>query len=375
MDYVLRTNALCKHYKSFKALNGLSMNVPKGAIYGFVGKNGAGKTTLIRLICGLQEPTSGDYTLYGRKSTDKEIVKSRRRMGAVVENPSIYLDMTAEENLKQQYRILGLPSFDGLTDILKLVGLEDTGKKKAKNFSLGMRQRLGIAIALVGDPDFLVLDEPVNGLDPQGIIEIREFSDGAIRNKLIVGHKRTDIYWANLLSCFVGCIIIFLAWALGGLAGIPYFGLWSVGLTGYFELLLIELLSVFAITAVLVLEAQLITNKATSVVVTIFSAFGMLLLSSYFYNAICEPETTVSYVKILADGMVDYGPEIANPAYIGGTLRTVYQVLLHLLPPGQQIWIADETVTHPLFMCICSFIVIIISTVIGLFLFRKKDLK
>ena len=174
MDYVLRTNALCKKYKDYKALNGLSMNVPKGAIYGFVGKNGAGKTTLIRLICGLQEPTSGEYTLYGTKNTDKEILKARRRMGAVVETPSIYLDMTAEDNLKQQYRILGLPSYDGLEHILKLVRLENTGKKKAKNFSLGMRQRLGIAIALVGDPDFLVLDEPVNGLDPQGIIEMRE---------------------------------------------------------------------------------------------------------------------------------------------------------------------------------------------------------
>ncbi|MDE6699116.1 MAG: ATP-binding cassette domain-containing protein [Lachnospiraceae bacterium] len=174
MDYILTTNALSKNYKDFKALNGLSMNVPKGAIYGFVGKNGAGKTTLIRLICGLQEPTSGEYTLYGRKNTDKEVVKSRRRMGAVVETPSIYLDMTAEDNLKQQYRVLGLPSFEGIHDILKLVGLENTGKKKAKNFSLGMRQRLGIAIALVGNPDFLILDEPVNGLDPQGIIEIRE---------------------------------------------------------------------------------------------------------------------------------------------------------------------------------------------------------
>ncbi len=174
MDYVLKTNALCKSYKGFKALNRLSMNVPKGAIYGFVGKNGAGKTTLIRLICGLQEPDSGEYTLYGRKNTDKEVVKSRRRMGAVVEAPSIYLDMTAEDNLKQQYRVLGLPTYDGLTEILKLVGLENTGKKKVKNFSLGMRQRLGIAIALVGDPDFLALDEPVNGLDPQGIVEIRE---------------------------------------------------------------------------------------------------------------------------------------------------------------------------------------------------------
>lgn len=174
MDYVLQTNNLTKNYKGFKALSGLSMNVPKGAIYGFVGRNGAGKTTLIRLICGLQEPTSGGYVLYGRENTDKEIVKSRRRMGAVVETPSLYLDMTAEDNLKQQYRILGLPSYDGLDNILKLVGLENTEKKKAKNFSLGMRQRLGIAIALVGDPDLLVLDEPVNGLDPQGIIEIRE---------------------------------------------------------------------------------------------------------------------------------------------------------------------------------------------------------
>lgn len=174
MDHVLRTNALCKKYKDYKALNGLSMNVPKGAIYGFVGKNGAGKTTLIRLICGLQEPSSGEYMLYGRKNTDPDILKSRRRMGAVIETPSIYLDMTAEDNMKQQYRILGLPSFDGLNDILKLVGLENTGKNKAKNFSLGMRQRLGIAIALAGDPDFLVLDEPVNGLDPQGIIEVRE---------------------------------------------------------------------------------------------------------------------------------------------------------------------------------------------------------
>lgn len=174
MDYVLKTNALCKKYKDYKALNGLSMNVPRGAIYGFVGKNGAGKTTLIRLICGLQEPTSGEYTLYGTKNTDKEILKARRRMGAVVETPSIYIDMTAEDNLKQQYRVLGLPSYDGLADILKLVRLENTGKKKAKNFSLGMRQRLGIAIVLVGDPDFLVLDEPVNGLDPQGIIEMRE---------------------------------------------------------------------------------------------------------------------------------------------------------------------------------------------------------
>ena len=174
MDYILTTENLGKQYRHFKALNGLAMHVPKGSIYGFVGRNGAGKTTLIRLICGLQEPTTGSFTLYGIKNADKNIVKSRRRMGAVVETPSIYLDMTAEDNLKEQYRVLGLPSFDGIPDLLKLVGLENTGKKKAKNFSLGMKQRLGIAVALAGDPDFLVLDEPTNGLDPQGIIEMRE---------------------------------------------------------------------------------------------------------------------------------------------------------------------------------------------------------
>lgn len=174
MEYVLKTNGLKKQYRHFTALDGVSMNIPKGSIYGFVGKNGAGKTTLIRLICGLQYPTGGNFELYGIDNSDRNISLSRRRMGAVVETPSIYLDLTAEENLKQQYRILGKPSFDGITELLRIVGLENTGKKKARNFSLGMRQRLGIAVALCGNPDFLVLDEPTNGLDPQGIIEIRE---------------------------------------------------------------------------------------------------------------------------------------------------------------------------------------------------------
>ncbi len=174
MEYVLETNALCKRYRDFTALDRLDMHIPKGSIYGFVGKNGAGKTTLIRLICGLQVPTGGSFTLYGAKNTDAEIGRSRRRMGAVVETPSIYMDFTAEENIYQQYLVLGLPSRDGIPELLHLVGLDCTGKKKAKNFSLGMRQRLGIAVALAGSPDFLVLDEPVNGLDPQGIIEMRE---------------------------------------------------------------------------------------------------------------------------------------------------------------------------------------------------------
>ncbi len=173
MEYVLETNGLCKRCRDFTALNGLNMHIPKGSIYGFVGRNSAGKTTRIRLICGLQEPTGGSFTLYGAKSTDAKIERARRQMGAVVETPSIYLNMTAEENLRQQYLVLGMPSADGIAELLHLVGLDGTGKKKAKNFSLGMRQRLGIAVALAGNPDFLVLDEPVNGLDPQGIIEMR----------------------------------------------------------------------------------------------------------------------------------------------------------------------------------------------------------
>lgn len=174
MEYVLETNAITKRYRGFTALSGLTMRIPKGSIYGFVGRNGAGKTTLIRVICGLQEPTDGSYTLWSVKNTDAAILRCRRRMGAVVETPAIYPEMTARDNIRQQYRVLGLPSDDGIDALLHLVGLGDTGRKKAGDFSLGMRQRLGIAVALAGDPDFLVLDEPVNGLDPQGIIEMRE---------------------------------------------------------------------------------------------------------------------------------------------------------------------------------------------------------
>lgn len=129
MEYVLETSALRKRYRDFTALNGLDMHIPKGSIYGFVGRNGAGKTTLIRLICGLQEPTGGSFTLYGAKNTDAGIGRCRRRMGAVVETPSIYLDMTAEENLRQQYLVLGLPSTDGIPELLHLVGLEARCRK------------------------------------------------------------------------------------------------------------------------------------------------------------------------------------------------------------------------------------------------------
>ena len=174
MEYVMRTQSLSKRYRQFTALDGLTMNVPKGSIYGFVGRNGAGKTTLIRMITGLQPQTEGSFEIFDAKSSSKEIYQARARMGAIVETPSIHLDVTAEENMLSMYRIMGLPRDNRISELLELVGLGDTGRKKTKNFSLGMKQRLAIAMALCNEPDFLILDEPINGLDPQGIIEIRE---------------------------------------------------------------------------------------------------------------------------------------------------------------------------------------------------------
>ena len=174
MEIVLETNNLEKKYKDYRALNHTNIHIEKGAIYGLIGKNGAGKTTLIRIICGLQKPTNGSYIIYGVYSSNDNIASVRKRMGAIIETPSIYGEMTARDNLIEQYKLVGMPSLHGIDELLKLVRLENTGKKKAKNFSLGMKQRLGIAIALASNPDFLILDEPINGLDPQGIIEIRE---------------------------------------------------------------------------------------------------------------------------------------------------------------------------------------------------------
>ena len=174
MDYILQTNNLSKSYKKkVNVLDNVCMNVPAGSIYGFVGKNGAGKTTLMRIISGLNTPTSGTYSLYNTDYKDSKVYEVRKKFGAVVETPSIYLDLTAKDNLLLQYKLHGKKS-DELNDLLNLVGLSNTGKKKAKDFSLGMRQRLSIAFSLISNPDFLILDEPINGLDPEGIVEVRE---------------------------------------------------------------------------------------------------------------------------------------------------------------------------------------------------------
>ncbi|MBR2294684.1 MAG: ABC transporter ATP-binding protein [Clostridiales bacterium] len=174
MEYVLTTDALTKEYGKTQVLKGIDLQIPSGSIFGLVGRNGAGKTTLMRVITGLQEPSSGTYTLSGVKNTDRRIYGIRRRMGSLVEVPALYRNMSARNNLKIQYLNLGMTDDKGIDELLSLVGLEDAGKKAAGKFSLGMRQRLGIAVAMCGNPDILVLDEPINGLDPQGIIEMRE---------------------------------------------------------------------------------------------------------------------------------------------------------------------------------------------------------
>ncbi|MBR1781389.1 MAG: ATP-binding cassette domain-containing protein [Oscillospiraceae bacterium] len=172
-EFVLQTDRLCKQYRGSTALDQVSLHIPRGAIYGFVGRNGAGKTTLMRLISGLQEPTRGSYRLFGIENGQREICLARRRMGAVIETPAIYPEMTAGENVRNQCLLLGISGGEEAERVLTLVGLQQTGKKRAGHFSLGMRQRLAIALALVGNPEFLILDEPMNGLDPQGIHEMR----------------------------------------------------------------------------------------------------------------------------------------------------------------------------------------------------------
>ncbi|MDD6840986.1 MAG: ATP-binding cassette domain-containing protein [Spirochaetales bacterium] len=174
MDYVLETKSLLKSYRHVEALSGVDMHVPKDSIYGLVGRNGAGKTTLMRVVAGMQKENGGTYLLFGVDKNSREIKKERKRVGAMIESPAIFHDLSAEDNLKMQYWILGLPSFDTIPEILSTVGLENTGNKKAGSFSFGMKQRLGIAMAIAGNPDLLILDEPINGLDPEAIVEMRE---------------------------------------------------------------------------------------------------------------------------------------------------------------------------------------------------------
>ena len=170
METIFESKQLTKTYKGRNVVNAVNMHVDRGDIYGFIGKNGAGKTTLMKMICGLISSSSGSFTLFG----SNDLTEQRKKIGCVIEQPALYPGMTAYQNLCYYSKLLGMEKQTDPQKLLELVGLGDTGKKKSKNFSLGMKQRLSIAIALIGNPEFLVLDEPINGLDPSGIREVRE---------------------------------------------------------------------------------------------------------------------------------------------------------------------------------------------------------
>lgn len=171
MDYILTTNELTKTYGKYNAANEVSIHVERGGIYGLIGRNGAGKTTLMKMIGGLSHPTRGSFEIHGKNGeTTKQMMP---KVGILIEAPGLYPNMTAMQNLTTKAIALEIKDKQYLKSLLEEVGLSNTGKKKAKQFSLGMKQRLGIAMALVNKPELLILDEPINGLDPQGIAEMR----------------------------------------------------------------------------------------------------------------------------------------------------------------------------------------------------------
>ncbi len=181
MEYALRTDGITKIYGKHTVVDHVSMHVKKGDIYGFIGKNGAGKTTFMRVVAGLAAPAAGTMELFGSGDLEKQ----RQRLGTLIEQPGLYGTMTARDNLEVVRKSFGITGKHAVEEMLEFVGLAQAGKKKVKNFSMGMKQRLGIAIALFRSPDFLILDEPINGLDPEGIKEVRDLLSKLNRERQI----------------------------------------------------------------------------------------------------------------------------------------------------------------------------------------------
>lgn len=193
-EVILKLDQITKIYKKFKAVDNASFELEKGKIYGFIGQNGAGKTTIIRMIAGVAVPNSGSISMFGDSSV-KGISEGRKKIGAIVESPALYMKITAKQNIEIQKTLYGVENETLVDELLELVGLKDWGNRKVKDFSLGMRQRLGIAMALVNSPEILILDEPINGLDPMGIVEIRQ-----LLIKLNVERKITILISSHILS-------------------------------------------------------------------------------------------------------------------------------------------------------------------------------
>ena len=198
---MLKTNNLTKCFKKQKAVNGVSLNIPKGKIYGLLGPNGAGKSTTLKMITGILKPTDGEIMFDGNPWT-MDVLND---IGALIETPPIYDNLSARENLKVRALLLGV-SDERIDEVLKLVSLENTGKKKSGQFSLGMKQRLGIAMALLGSPKLLILDEPTNGLDPIGIEELRELIRSFPKQGITVILSSHILSEVQLIADYVGII-------------------------------------------------------------------------------------------------------------------------------------------------------------------------
>lgn len=204
-DIILRTNNLTKKYKDFTALNNANITINKGDIYGLIGRNGAGKTTLMKVITTLTNKTNGEFYLFDKD--DSDLTEIKRRIGCLIENPAFFENLTAYQNLKYYAIQKGIVDYSQIDKVLDLVKLSDSKNKKFKTFSLGMKQRLGIAFAMLDNPDFVILDEPINGLDPIGISELREtlkkLNEESNITMLISSHILSELYLLANRFCFI----------------------------------------------------------------------------------------------------------------------------------------------------------------------------
>ena len=204
-EIILKTNNLSKSYKNFTAINQVNIQINKCDIYGLIGRNGAGKTTLMKIITTLTNKTNGEFELFNHK--DNDLTQTKRRIGCLIENPAFFSNLSAYDNLKYYAIQKGITDNNQIIQSLKLVGLEDTKNKKFKNFSLGMKQRLGIAFAILDNPDFIILDEPINGLDPIGISDLRDTFKRLNEEKnitiLISSHILSELYLLATRFCIL----------------------------------------------------------------------------------------------------------------------------------------------------------------------------
>lgn len=204
-DIILKTNNLTKKYKDFTALNNANITINKGDIYGLIGRNGAGKTTLMKVITTLTNKTSGEFYLFDKN--DSDLTETKRRIGCLIENPAFFENLTAYQNLKYYAIQKGIIDYSQIDKVLDLVKLSDSKNKKFKTFSLGMKQRLGIAFAMLDNPDFVILDEPINGLDPIGISELRDtlkkLNEESNITMLISSHILSELYLLANRFCFI----------------------------------------------------------------------------------------------------------------------------------------------------------------------------